>query len=168
MLYNQIMSNLSTTSIEILDFLEGIWTGKGRGYFPTVTSFDYRETLTFTRRDEKILAYEQRTQKLYDGQTEWLESHWENGFIRILESGELELTSAQIGRTEVLVGSIESMDTMIRIHFVSKTITNDPRMVSSARRFELEGDTLRYEMEMHTTAVDQSTKHLEIALQRIK
>ena len=168
MLYNQIMSNLSTTSIEILDFLEGIWTGKGRGYFPTVTSFDYRETLTFTRRDEKILAYEQRTQKLYDGQTEWLESHWENGFIRILDNSELELTSAQIGRTEVLVGSIESMDTMIRIHFVSKTITNDPRMVSSARRFELEGDTLRYEMEMHTTAVDQSTKHLEITLQRIK
>ena len=162
------MSNNSTTTPQLFTLLEGTWKGKGRGQFPTVNSFDYRETLTFTRRDEKTLAYEQRAQKRYDGQSEWLESHWENGFIRILENSELELTSAQIGRTEVLVGSIESMGNLFRIHFVSKTITNDPRMVSSARRFELEGDILRYQMEMHTTAVDQSVKHLEISLQRIK
>jgi len=162
------MSNNPTASSQIFDLLEGTWAGEGRGGFPTVTSFDYRETLIFTRRDEKTLAYEQRAQKRYDGQTEWLESHWENGFIRILENGELELTSAQIGRSEVLVGSIESLDAMTRIHFVSKTITNDPRMVSSARTFELEGDSLRYEMEMQTTKVNQSTQHLKIALQRIK
>jgi hypothetical protein len=162
------MNNKSTTNSQIFALLEGTWAGEGRGYFPTVTSFDYRETLTFTRRDAKTLAYEQRTQKRYDGQTEWLESHWESGFIRILENGELELTSAQIGRVEVLTGSIELMDAMFRIHFVSKTITNDRRMISSARRFELEGDVLRYEMEMQTTAVDQSAKHLEITLQRIE
>jgi len=162
------MSNNSTTTPQLFTLLEGTWKGKGRGQFPTVNSFDYRETLTFTRRDEKTLAYEQRAQKRYDGQSEWLESHWENGFIRILENSELELTSAQIGRTEVLAGSIESMDAILRIHFVSKTITNDPRMISSARTFELEGNTLRYEMEMQTTAVDQSTKHLAVTLQRIK
>jgi THAP domain-containing protein 4 len=162
------MNNKPTTDPQLFDRIQGTWKGEGRGYFPTVTSFDYRETLTFTRRDAKILAYEQRTQKLYDGQTEWLESHWENGFIRILENGDLELTSAQIGRTEVLVGSIESLDSLFRIHFVSKTITNDPRMISSARRFELEGDNLRYEMEMHTTKVEQSTPHVKIALQRVK
>ena len=59
-----------TTSGQVLDLLEGTWRGKGRGQFPGVTSFDYRETLVFTRRDKKILAYEQRAQKLYDGQTE--------------------------------------------------------------------------------------------------
>ncbi len=154
------------TTHHLFTLLEGIWSGEGRGEFPTVTSFDYRETLTFTHRDEKILAYEQRTQKRYDGQTEWLESHWENGFIRILENSELELTSAQIGRTEVLIGSIESIDAMFRINFVSKTITNDSRMVSSARTFELEGDTLRYEMEMQTTKVNQSTPHVKIDLKR--
>jgi len=68
----------------------------------------------------------------------------------------------------VLAGSIESLDALFRIHFVSKTITNDPRMISSARTFELEGNTLRYEMEMHTTAVIQLTRHLKIALQRIE
>lgn len=162
------MSNPSITSIQILELLERGWKGQGRGYFPTVTSFDIRGTLVFTRRDGKTLAYEQRTQKRYDGQTEWLESHWESGFLRILDNGDLEMTSAQIGRTEVLAGSIESLDTLFRIHFVSKTITNDPRMISSARTFELEGDTLRYEMEMQTTAVNQSTQHLEMTLQHIE
>src|SRR5688500_12664047 len=123
---NKSMGNNSTTTPQLFTLLEGTWIGEGRGQFPTVNSFDYRETLTFTRRDEKTLAYEQRAQKRYDGQNEWLESHWENGFIRILESGKLELTSAQIGRTEVLTGSVESIDDLLRIHFVSKTITNDP------------------------------------------
>jgi hypothetical protein len=162
------MNNQFTTGTQVLALLEGTWQGEGRGEFPGVTSFGYREKLVFTRRDEKILAYEQRTQKLYDGQTEYLQSHWESGFIRILETGELEMTSAQIGRTEVLIGSLEIQDSLTRIHFVSKTITNDPRMISSARRFELAGDTLRYAVEMQTTKVDQPTLHLKITLQRIK
>jgi hypothetical protein len=41
-------------------------------------------------------------------------------------------------------------------------------MISSGRTFELEKDTLRYEMEMHTTKVAQSTPHVKISLQRIK
>jgi len=162
------VSTQPTISSQVFDLLVGTWSGEGRGYFPTVNSFDYRETLVFTRRDEKTLAYEQRTQKCYDGQTEWLESHWENGFSRILENGELELVSAQIGRSEVLIGSIEILGNLTRIRFASKTIINDPRMISSARTFELEGDSLRYEMEMQTTKVNESTQHLKIALQRIK
>lgn len=141
--------------------------GEGRGGYPTVTSFDYRETLTFTQRDEKTLAYEQRTEKRYDGTTEWLPSHWESGFIRRLDNGDLEMTCAQMGRTEVLIGAVDFVDGTFQIHFASKIITNDPRMVSSARTFELAGDTLRYEVEMQTTKVEQLTKHLEIALQRV-
>jgi hypothetical protein len=68
----------------------------------------------------------------------------------------------------VLVGHVEMLDTLFRIHFVSKTPTNDPRIILSARTFELEGDTLRYEMEMQTKEVDRLTQHLKIALQRIK
>ena len=162
------MNDKPTTTPQLLTLLAGTWTGEGRGEFPTVTSFDFRETLTFTRRDEKTLAYEQRAQKLYDRQTEWLPSHWENGFIRMLEDGQLEMVSAQIGRAEVLIGTIETMDNLIRIHFVSRAILNDPRMVSSARTLELEGDTLRYEMEMHTTRVNESTPHLRGILQRVR
>ena len=160
------MSTNSTSISSLFTVLEGTWTGEGRGQFPTVKSFDYREILTFTRRDEKTLAYEQRTQKRYDGQTEWLVSHWENGFLHVLENGQLEMINAQISRSEVLIGAVEFRDPVSYIRFVSKTITNDPRMISSARTFEVEGDTLRYEMEMHTTAVDQSTRHLEITLHK--
>ena len=163
------MNTKTAISIQVLDILEGTWRGEGRGQFPTVTSFDYRETLVFTRRDEKTLAYEQRTQKHYDGGTEYLQSHWESGFISILENDDLQLVNIQIGgRSEILVGTVESLDVMFRIHFVSKTLSNDPRMISSARTFELEGDILRYEMEMQTTKVNQSTPHLKIILQRIK
>ena len=163
------MSEKLTTSLQLFELLKGTWRGEGRGGYPTVTSFDYRETLVFTRRDEKTLAYEQRAQKRYDGGTEYLESHWENGFISILENDDLQLVNIQIGgRSEVLVGTIESLDAIFRVHFVSKTLSNDPRMVSSARTFELEGDILRYEMEMQTTKVNQSTPHLKIALHHIK
>lgn len=163
-----MMSDTSITPNQLFFLLEGTWTGEGRGEFPGVTSFDYREILTFTRRDGNCLDYEQKTQKRYDGQTEYLPSHAETGSINILENGGLELVSAQIGRNEVLIGSIEPMGATVRIHFVSKSITDDPRMISSTRTFELEGDSLRYEMCMHTTKVAQLTPHLKISLRRIK
>jgi hypothetical protein len=163
------MSNKSTTGSQLFARLEGTWEGEGRGQYPTINSFDYRETLILTRRDEKSLAYDQRAQKRYDGQTEYLISHWENGFIRILENEELELVNTQSsGRIEVLIGTIEMIDTLIRIHFLSKALTNDSRVVSSARIFELEGDSLRYEMEMQTTEVHRLTHHLKITLHPIK
>src|SRR6185295_5582153 len=122
------MSNGLAFSSQVFDLLEGTWKGVGRGGYPGVTSFDYRETLVFTRRDEKTLAYEQRTQKLYDGQTEYVQSHWENGFISSLDNGDVQMVNIQIGgRNEVLVGTIECLDSMFRIHFVSKTLNNDPR-----------------------------------------
>ena len=162
------MSHKSTTSDQLFSLLEGTWIGEGRGEFPGVTYFDYRETLTFTRRDQMYLDYEQKAQKRYDGQTEYLPSHAETGSIHILQNGELELVSAQVGRNEVLIGSIEPIGTMFRIYFVSKSITDDPRMISSTRTFELEGETLTYEMSMHTTKVAQLTPHLKISLQRTK
>lgn len=164
--------NMADTWIDIdqlFALLEGTWTGQGRGAYPTVQSFDYRETLIFTRRDDRSLAYEQRTQKRYDGQTEWLVSHWENGFLRILENGEWEMVNAQSGgRSEVLIGIVELRGDLICIHFTSKAIANDPRIICTSRTFELEGETLRYQVEMQTTAVDRLTHHLKIALQRLK
>lgn len=162
------MMDTLTIGNQILSLLEGTWIGEGRGEFPGVTSFSYRETLVYTRPDKNSLTYEQKTQKLYDGQTEYLPSHSETGSIHILESGELELVSAQAGRNEVLTGSIKRVGALFRIHFVSKSITDDPRIISSTRTFELDGDMLRYEMGMHTTKVERLTSHLKIALQRMK
>lgn len=163
------MKNKLITGSQLLALLEGTWTGEGRGEYPGITSFDYREALIFTRRDEKTLAYEQRAQKRYDGGTEYLQSHWENGFISVIENDDLQLVNIQVGgRSEILIGSVESTSGTFRIYFVSKALNNDPRTVASARTFELEGDTLRYEMGMHTTKVKQLTPHLKITLQRVK
>jgi len=165
----ETMADTWTDINQLFSLLAGTWTGEGRGEYPTVQSFDYRETLIFTRRDDKSLAYEQRTHKRYDGQTEWLVSHWENGFIRMLENGDLELVNAQSGgRSEVLIGTGEISGSLFRIQFNSKLVINDPRMICTARTFELEGETLRYQVEMQTTAVDRLTHHLTISLQRVK
>ena len=72
------------------------------------------------------------------------------------------------GQAELHVGAIEMRRGLTRIHFVGKLLTKDSRIISSARSFELEGDSLRYEMEMHTTNLNLSTPHLEIALRRFK
>jgi hypothetical protein len=153
----------------VLDRLEGTWRGDGSGYFPTIEAFDYRETLTFERRDETTIFYEQRTEKRLRGQTAFLTSHWESGFLRALEDESLELTNAQSGgRSEVLIGGIEFTDRVIRLNFVSKALTNDGRMVASMRAFEIENDTLRYQMKMRTTLVAELTPHLEAVLRREK
>ena len=81
----------------------------------------------------------------------------------------MELVNAQSGgRGEVLTGRIEVLDAMSRLHFTSKALMNDPRMVATARVFELEADQLRYEMEMSTTKVANLTRHLAITLERVR
>ncbi|MGB7874836.1 MAG: heme-binding beta-barrel domain-containing protein, partial [Anaerolineales bacterium] len=61
------MNDNPTTASKIFELLEGIWQGEGRGGYPTITPFDYREKLVFTRRNESTLAYDQRTEKRMDG-----------------------------------------------------------------------------------------------------
>jgi len=62
--------------------------------------------------------------------------------------------------------AIELKDRIIRLNFVSKVLTNDERMVASMRTFEIENDTLRYQMKMQTTRVAELTPHLEAILRR--
>ena len=163
------MDKKSSTTSKVFEQLEGVWQGKGQGGYPTITPFEYHEELVFTRRDENTLAYEQRTEKRVEGSKEFVPSHWESGFIRILENDQLELVNVQSGgRGEVLTGHIEVLGSTTRLHLVSKAFMNDTRMVSSARRFELDGDHLRYEMEMSTTKVNQMTRHLIITLERVR
>ena len=142
--------------------------GEGHGDFPTIEAFDYRETMIFKRRDETTLFYEQRTEKRQLEQTTFLTSHWESGFIRVLETDELELINSQSGgRCEVLIGTTEIFNHQIKVKFVSRALTNDERMVASARTFEVEHDNLRYWMDMQTTRVDKLTSHLVATLRRV-
>lgn len=151
----------------LFGMLEGSWSGEGRGEFPTIASFNYRETLTFERRSETSLFYLQRTERLPEGQ-EPVTSHWESGFIDVLESGELQLANVQSGgRGEILVGEIEEDGDKIRLRFESTSLANDERMVATARVFKIEGDTLHYEMKMAMTQVGDLTLHVVATLRRV-
>lgn len=163
------MDRKTITPYEIFDLLEGTWQGEGHGEYPTIDSFTYREKMTCTRKDISTLAYEQRTEKRVEGSEEYTPSHWENGFITILDNHELELVNAQSGgRGEALTGQIQVIGAIIRLNFTSQALMNDARMVSTRRRFDLEADHLRYEMEMRTTEVEQLARHLAITLERVR
>jgi hypothetical protein len=163
-----IPSNHLEHAKHAFNLLEGTWTGEGRGSFPTIDSFEYRETLIFTRRNENSLLYEQRTDRRLQGQDGYVKSHWETGFLQILETGGIALNNAQIGgRNEVLIGTIETVDQIIRLHFASKGLMNDERMIASARTIEIHPNMLKYEMGMKTTRVDAMTTHLTATLHRM-
>ena len=71
--------------------LEGEWQGEGHGGFPTIKSFRYREELAFTiDRDAEHIHYQQKTWRIVDDDTE-VPSHWETGFLHLLENGQIEL-----------------------------------------------------------------------------
>ena len=52
---------------DLFDLLAGNWQGEGNGFFPTIDSFAYRETLTFERLDASTLFYMQRTKRRKGG-----------------------------------------------------------------------------------------------------
>ena len=150
--------------------LIGTWVGIGKGKFPTIDSFTYREQLRiWSREHEPYLLYEQSADIIDEAGNAVRPSHWESGVIRPLEDGTIEISNVQnSGRVEVLTGKTELGDSLDKfsLEFWHKILENDQRMVKSSRRFDLEGNTLRYEMCMATSKVSDLTFHLEAFLKR--
>ena len=153
---------------ELFALLAGSWMGSGRGYYPTIPSFEYTEFLSMTYDPARdLIHYEQRTDKRYADQAATVPSHWESGFIRAIAPAMIELTNAQSGgRLEVLTGNIAQVDDHWIIDMASTQIANDPRVLQTRRRMAVRGTTLTYTMDMHTNRVDRLTAHLEATLQR--
>ena len=145
----------------------GEWSGIGHGEFPTIEPFDYLETLSFATDGRPLLHYEQKTNRRRAGEADYVPSHWESGFIRLLPDGRIELTCAQNGgRLERLTGSIEESMTGLILSLKSTDFLNDARMLETSRTMTVDGDTLHYTQTMHTTAVPGPTQHLEATLRR--
>jgi hypothetical protein len=153
---------------DLLHLLVGEWSGTGQGEFPTIEPFEYLETLTFAGDQRPFLHYEQKAQRRNAGQTDFISSHWESGFLRLLPGGEVELVNAQgSGRLERLAGSLEATGTGLILRLQSTAFLNDPRMVETTRIITVEGDRLHYTQSMHTTAVPGPAQHVEARLKRI-
>jgi hypothetical protein len=151
--------------------LLGVWTGTGKGEFPTIDGFTYRETFR-VRRDEgaSLLAYQQSTDLIdADGQP-YEVSHFETGIIRPLEDGRVEVACVHNGgRVEVLHGGFEPGSVApdaFTLRLGSEVLANDERMKNSSREWVCRDGRLQYRMRMLTTDVGEMTLHLTGNLSR--
>lgn len=164
--YSKDESN--ATLIKKLAPLLGVWKGEGVAQFPTITTCPYREELRFeSNGEEPLLHFEQKT---------WIQAtgaalHWESGFIKPNDAGELEILNSQnSGRVEVLRGGIVSEKhsaSVLKLFFESVVFGNDARMIRSSRTFYCAGDTLRYLVLMATVKTPELQQHLSATLKRV-
>ncbi len=161
---------MSELELEItaLRRLVGDWAGGGRGDFPTIDAFRYSEALRFYWNGvEPMLQFEQRTWMANASEPHKEPLHWEAGFFRALPGLGVEITNAQNGeRVEVLRGTIEPTSHGLILSLESTLLGNDERMIRTRRRYECEGDTLRYQIWMATTRQPDLTLHLDARLTR--
>lgn len=142
--------------------LLGVFEGEGRGDYPTIEAFGYRERVTFTHVGKPFLAYQQRTWHPEHGGP----MHAETGYLRLPAPGVAELVLAHpTGIVEVEEGTLT--DGVLRLATSSIGLTGTAKQVRSLRReFVLEADTLTYDLWMAYDTVPE-THHLHARLRRV-
>ena len=141
--------------VERLAFLLGTWTGEGRGEYPTISGFAYREEIRFSHNGKPFVGYVQRTWALDDGRP----LHGESGYLRpVGPDGELEYVLvhptglAEIGGGRVVGGRVS----------LAARATRTPTALAVEqveRDIEVVSDVLRYELRMSMESVPL-TRHL--------
>lgn len=130
--------------IEPLAFLLGTWVGEGRGEYPTIEPFVYREEVRFTHVGKPFLAYTQRTWDPITARP----LHSETGYWRLTGDRDVELVLAHpTGVVEIEEGSlrgqaIELRSTAVQLSSTAKAITELARTLLVGR------DILDYEVKM--------------------
>ena len=143
-------------------FLIGDWVGGGRGEYPTIEPFEWREQTRFWHVGRPALVYLQRTKDAATGEPR----HVESGFLRPgTQAGDFELIVAHsTGHAELAEGSV----TGSRLELASTSVVGSgtAKEVSAvSRTFELDGGVLRTSLSMAAVGL-QMTHHLEAELRR--
>ena len=130
--------------LQPLEFLIGRWEGEGRGVYPSINDFSYREEVTFSHDGRPFLSYEQRTFHPESGAP----MHREIGFWRSLGDGRIEVVLAHnIGQAELSLGNVEG--SRVEVSTISVTPSPSAKDVAALKRiYEVSGATLDYEMHM--------------------
>jgi hypothetical protein len=147
----------------ILDPLVGTWSGEGRGWYPTIADFAYREEVEFRVIPGKpVLAYRQRTFAADDGRP----LHGETGYWRATAAGTIELLLAHAN------GFVEVADVVVdedgRFRTTSRSLVGAPSakpVVGIGRVITVQSDELRYQLDMEAVGLPMQG-HLEATLRR--
>lgn len=142
--------------------LLGTWSGVGRGEYPTIEPFEYRESVSFTHRGKPFLVYEQRTMHPVEDRP----MHTESGYLRMPMAGTVEAVIAHpTGLAEVSEGTFDGG--ILRLRSMSVVATPTAKSVTSIERdLVIDGDLLRYDVRMAAVGVPLA-HHLSAELQRL-
>lgn len=141
--------------------LAGTWRGSGRGEYPTIVDFAYDEELVVIAVPGRPVAHWRSvTRDAATGEPR----HAESGFLRATPN-DIELVVAHsFGIVETAVGSFDG--NVLALRSSGLTGTPSAKQVDEAeRRYELDDDTLRYEIAMAAVGVPL-THHLAAQLHR--
>ena len=149
-----------------LALLLGEWHGSGRGQYPGLTEFEYREQVTFSHIGKPFLTYSQKTQNVFDGQP----LHSEQGFLRIIDDKKLEMVVAQpTGIVEVHHGFYASnpKSCLINLHATEVSGTATAKPVEQVQRLlRIADNILTYNVSM-AAGGEPIQQHLEASLERV-
>lgn len=141
--------------------LAGTWKGTGKGRYPTIADFEYKEIFRIEQISPRpLFHFLQETRFIDSGEP----LHYESGFIVVQEDGNVLLNTAQDGgRVEVLTGTIKTDTTALTIECESLLFGNDERLVKTRRVYTINNGALSFRMYMQTGRTDL-TQHLESKL----
>ncbi|MCU1351431.1 MAG: bioC 2 [Acidimicrobiales bacterium] len=153
---------VATPEVAELAAFVGRWSGAGAGEYPTIEGFAYTEQIELRPVPGKaLLAYRSATRSVDDDRV----LHGESGFLRLTGDGGVELVVAHgSGVVEVAEGLVEGHELVLAsTHIVGTSTAKEVTAVE--RRYQVDGDTLTYELAMAAVATPL-TGHLRARLTR--